>query len=283
MPFLIAAIVLIAVFAAFLWCIKPNLGRRSSMRPFEECYIAHRGLHDNATDAPENSLPAFKKAVENGYGIELDVQLSSDGKLVVFHDADLKRICGVDKALVDCSFEELSSYPLADSDERIPLFEDVLKVVDGRVPLVVERKKEGDCIATTRAAAELLDSYNGVYCVESFHAGAMRWFRRNRPDVIRGQLSMDYFAWKVKQPWIVKLVLSDLMLNFVSRPDFIAYDHRQAYRFSYRLLRRLFTVENVAWTVQSEEELEKAEKIFDCIIFDSFIPKADRPKGVVRR
>ena len=275
MVFIYIAAALLVIAGAFLFMVWPNLGRRERMKPFEAQYIAHRGLHDNATDAPENSLPAFQKAVENGYGIELDVQLSSDGKLVVFHDGTLKRMCGPDKELYKCTFEELTSYNLAQSGEHMPLFSEVLAIIDGKVPLIVEIKPEGDSVKTAQAAASFLDGYRGIYCVESFDAKAMRWYRKNRPDVIRGQLSLDYFKWHSPLPWIAKLALSDLLQNCFSRPDFIAYDHRQAYRLSYRIIRRLFPVENVAWTVQSQEELKKAGKIFQCFIFDSFIPDSE--------
>lgn len=276
MVFLIIAAALILLFAIFLFLTAPNVGRKDRMKPFEKQYIAHRGLYDNETDAPENSLPAFRLAVENGYGIELDLQTTTDGRLVVFHDANLERICGVDKMLYDCSYDELMQLSLAKSKERIPLFSEVLELVDGRVPLIVEIKGEGDWKKTTELAAFFLDNYKGLYCVESFHFGAVHWYRKHRPNVIRGQLSLDYFKWHSKQPWIAKLALSDLWMNFLSRPDFIAYDHRQAYRLSYRIVRSLFPVENVAWTVQSQQELEKARKIFHCFIFDSFIPDADK-------
>lgn len=273
---MIYAIIIIAALAAafgvWLFMVKPNCGRRERMKPFEERYIAHRGLFDNGGPAPENSLPAFRRAVEAGYGIELDVQRTSDGKLVVFHDSTLERICGDKRRLYDCTFEELQKLRLLDSEERIPLFSDVLAVIGGKVPLVVEIKSDGNWRACTEETAEMLDGYEGIYCLESFRAGVLKWFRKNRPDVIRGQLSLDYFKWHSEQPFIAKLALSDLMLNFLSRPDFISYDHSQANRLSYRLIRRLFPVENVCWTVKSQAELEEARKIFKCFIFDSFIP-----------
>lgn len=272
MPFIIIAVIILFLIGLYLFLAAPNVGRRSMMKPYEERYFAHRGLFNNETDAPENSLNAFRKAVEAGYGIELDVQLTTDGKLVVFHDENLDRICGVDKILHKCSFDEIEQYPLAKSDSRIPLFEDVLAVVDGKVPLIVEVKSEGDYIATTKAAAEMLDHYNGTYCVESFHWGVGRWYKKNRPNVIRGQLSMDYFKEKPNLNFLVKIFLSDLLLNCFSRPDFIAYEHSQANRLSYRVIRKFFPVENVCWTVKSQKQLDEAKKIFQCIIFDSFIP-----------
>lgn len=275
MVYIVIGIVIAVLIALWLFMVAPKTSRRSRMAPYEERYIAHRGLYDNDGPAPENSLAAFRKAVENGYGIELDVQLTSDGKLVVFHDGSLLRMTGVDKMLYECSFEELSGYSLADSAEHIPLFSDVLEVIGGKVPLIVEVKSEGDCIATTKAAAEMLDDYSGEYCMESFNVLSVRWVRKHRPNVIRGQLSLDYFIWHPEMPWLHKLALSDLALNFLSRPDFIAYDHTEAYRLSYRLIRRIFRPANVAWTVKSPEQLEKAKRIFGTIIFDSFIPEGE--------
>ena len=132
----------------------PNRGRKEKMKVFEKQYIAHRGLFDNESEAPENSIPAFQRAVQQGYGIELDVQLTTDNRLVVFHDETLQRMCGFDKKLTECSYDELKHYRLAKSDEKIPLFDEVLKVIDGKVPLIVEVKSEGDWKKTTQLMAE---------------------------------------------------------------------------------------------------------------------------------
>ena len=130
--------------------------------------IAHRGLFNNNSDAPENSLAAFRNALEHGFGMELDVQLTKDGKLVVFHDFDLKRMCGVHKKLTELTYAELEQYSLKNSTEKIPLFSDVLELVNGKVPLVVEIKVDFDYKATTEAAAAMLSEYKGVYCMECF-------------------------------------------------------------------------------------------------------------------
>lgn len=268
---LLAIIVIAAI--VFLYCIKPNTGRRQEMAVFEEKYIAHRGLFDNETDRPENSLPAFRKAVECGYGIELDVQLTTDHKLVVFHDESLKRMCGADYILHECTYAQLQQYTLGVSQEKIPLFEDVLKVVEGKVPLIVEVKSEGDWKETTKTMAEIMDHYDGCYCMESFHPLAVEWFRKNRPQIIRGQLSTNYFKDEPKRKWWEKFTLTCLLFNFRAKPDFIAYNHIWSGVWAYKLCRRLFDVENVAWTIRSQEELERAKQVFQVIIFDSFIPE----------
>lgn len=199
--------------------------------------------------------------------------MTSDGKLVVFHDESLKRMCKAEKILHKCSYEELKQYKLAESEEQIPLFDEVLKTVGGKVPLIVEVKSEGDWKTTTRLTAERLDRYKGCYCMESFHPFSVRWFRKNRPGVIRGQLSTNFFRDNPERNWCEKLVLTNLLFNFLSRPDFIAYNHLWENQFSYKICRKLFPVENAAWTIKSQQELEEAKKVFNIFIFDGFIPK----------
>lgn len=264
------AIILIAI--VFLYCTMPNTSRKEEMAVFEKQYIAHRGLFDSKNGIPENSIPAFKRAVEQGYGIELDVQLTADHKLVVFHDESLRRMCRADRLLRNCTFAELQEYSLGVSKERIPLLEDVLKVVDGKVPLIVEVKSEGDWRATTKATAEMMDGYSGCYCMESFHPLAVEWFRKHRPHIVRGQLSTNYFLDEPGRRWSEKFILTNLLVNFKARPDFIAFNHIWSDSWAYALCRKLFHVENVAWTIRNQDELERAKRIFQVIIFDSFIP-----------
>lgn len=263
----------LAAASTYLYLLAPNKDRRDRLAAFEKQYIAHRGLFDNEGGIPENSLPAFRRAVANGYGIELDVQMTRDHKLVVFHDESLKRMCGVEKLLHQCTYEELMQYELLDSGEKIPLYSEVLKVINGKVPLIMEIKSEGDWRTTTLLTARMMDRYRGLYCMESFHPRSVEWFRRHRPEVIRGQLASDYFRDGTKKNTIGRFVLTNLMMNCFSRPDFIAYNHKYNNQFSYRLLRKLFPVENVAWTIRSQEEMEKAKKICQVFIFDSFIPE----------
>lgn len=156
----------------YLLMIMPAMLGRPDMEPFKRWLYAHRGLHDNSSDAPENSLRAFKRAVEAGYGIELDIQLSKDKKPVVFHDFTLERICGRPGKVCDYTYEELRRFKLCDSDEGIPSFADVLKLVDGRVPLIVELKIEHTDLSLCPIADKLLRQYSGRYCIESFHPWA---------------------------------------------------------------------------------------------------------------
>lgn len=258
----------------YVYSIKPNLGRREKMRPLFEHYIAHRGLFDNKSNRPENSINAFRAAVEKNYGIELDVQSTADGKVVVFHDSDLYRMCGVDKKVSECDYAELKTYPLLDSDEVIPTFEEVLEVVDSKVPLVVEIKPDGDWLGTARKLSKILDSYQGYYCVESFNPSAVEWFRLNRPNVIRGQLSTDYFKQHPNKGFVEKALLTSLCEDYRSRPDFIAYDYRYKDMLGFRMIKLIYPeVVSVAWTIKSQWELDQASADYDCYIFDDFLPR----------
>ncbi|MCD8326751.1 MAG: glycerophosphodiester phosphodiesterase [Lachnospiraceae bacterium] len=234
---------------------------------------AHRELHDNAGEAPENSMAAFQKAVDAGYGIELDVQLTKDKVPVVFHDNTLQRICKVPGCVSDYTFEELQSFPLSTSQERIPRFADVLQLIHGQVPLIVEYKMETADTEVCVLGNELLTRYQGLYCIESFHPAAVHWYKKHRPDIMRGQLSTDFVRESEYRRKPVYWLLTYLMFNFWTKPDFIAYDHHAADNLSFRIATKLLGALPVAWTIRSEEELENARKSFQIFIFDSFIPK----------
>ena len=266
-----AAICTFVILAAlYTFLIMPRITQRP-MHEFKGWYYAHRGFHDNKTDAPENSAKAMRLAVEHGYGIELDVQLTKDEKVVVFHDATLKRVCGVDAKVNSMTYEELKQLRLLDSDEKIPLFSDVLKIIDGRVPLIMEVKMVDSGTRVCELANKELENYKGIYCMESFHPFAVNWYRKNRPDVVRGPLSANFKKEGQKegfQEWLVHMLLT----NVLARPDFVAYSHKSAENISRRLT-RAYGATAVAWTIRSQKELDKNRKKFDLFIFEGFVPK----------
>lgn len=254
----------------YLAAITPRLVRRPKRMP--GLYYAHRGLHDIENGCPENTLSAFQRAVDCGYGIELDVQLTKDGQVVAAHDFNLKRICGIDREIDGCTYSELCAFSVLGTKERIPLLSDVLKLVNGKVPLIVELKykKFGSRIA--RKTAEILDGYSGVYCVESFHPLALLWYRKYRPDICRGQLAMNFHRDDGKfHP--VYYFPRHLLLNFLTKPDFIAYDHHAKTALSLTVCRVLFGIPCYAWTVRSLRELYACERVFDYFIFEGFLPE----------
>jgi len=247
--------------------------RQAGLDTFKAHFIAHRGLFDNDSDHPENSLAAFARAVDAGYGIELDVQLTKDAKLVVFHDADLARMCGEDVKICELTYKELAGRRLAASDQAVPLFRDVLDVIGGRVPLVTEIKSGFRLIDTCRLTHATLNRYDGPYCIESFDPRALAWFRWRYPDIIRGQLAEDFSqdpATGVKQ---VDTLLTNMVPNAVTWPDFVAFNHLHADVRALRFWREVLSCALVAWTIKSQDELDAAKSLFDVFIFDSFIPK----------
>lgn len=256
--------------ALYLAAITPRLFHRPERMP--KVYYAHRGLHDNEGDAPENTLAAFQKAVDRGYGIELDVQVTGDGQVVVAHDFNLERICGVNRDIDTITYAELQRYPIFGSKETVPLFADVLKLVDGRVPLIVELKYKNSRSLVCELADRLLRRYQGIYCVESFHPAALLWYRLNRPEVCRGQLSSN-FPKHDGQRMPVHYAMRHLLTNFATAPDFIAYDCRDKNAVSLMLCRNLYGCPAVAWTVKSAEQLKECQDSFDYFIFEGFEPE----------
>ena len=271
----VVLIVILVLIVLYFLAIKPRLSRQKQWAPFKGVYYAHRGLHDNESEAPENSLPAFKKAVKAGYGIELDVQLTKDRVPVVFHDFTLERACGKPGKVYEYTYEELQQFPLFQSNERIPKFEEILKAVDGKVPLIVEIKLEWMDLTVCAFVDKLLKEYKGMYCIESFNPLVLTWYRRYHNDVLRGQLS-DAFQKEGEDRGVVYWMFQHLLLNCMSRPDFEAYNHKYADNLSRRLCRKLYKNMAAAWTIKSQQELEAAKEEFDVFIFDSFIPKKQK-------
>lgn len=270
----ITGLVIFCVICLYLWAIMPRVCGRPDEQKLHGWYYAHRGLHDNDSEAPENSMAAFRKAVEAGYGIELDVQLTKDRIPVVFHDETLQRVCGAEGNVRDYTYEELQQFKLFQSEERIPLFEDFLKLVGGRVPLIVEIKIHEKTAEVCSKADELLQKYQGDYCIESFHPFAVKWYRKHRPEVIRGQLASN-FNKKGKRESASMFLVHYLLTNFLCRPDFIAYDHLHKRNLSRLLCKHLYGALSVAWTIRSSQEMEQAKADFDLFIFEGFLPGED--------
>lgn len=277
MIFIIAGGVADALILLYIFLIAP--GRVSDKdSPIWNTHYAHRGLHSKDKSVPENSLAAFALAAAEGYGIELDIQLTADEQVVVFHDNDLKRVCGIDKPLKDCTYDELLTYRLHDTDERIPLFSEVLSIVGGRVPIIVELKNsKRNALLCTKAAA-MLEAYKGPFVIESFNPAIVNWFKNNRPGIVRGQLAAGVNEYG-DTPKYQAVVLTLLLANIAGRPHFVAYRHEDSH---HRLRLRLFKLlggKLVGWTVKDTDDINYCLKAFDVIIFEHFRPSKDRKTG----
>ena len=230
---------------------------------------AHRGFHRKPA-VPENSMDAFKRAGLNGFGIELDIHLTKDGKLAVIHDASLKRTCGADLNIEEITLEEAQKYFLEESQEVIPDFDHVLKLIDGYVPLVVELKVEGGNEAELcERALRSLDRYDGLYCVESFDPRAIMWLRRNRPDIVRGQLAGALKKDGFSISSAADFMLRNLWVNFLGKPDFVAYkfENRENKAFMNYKGAKFF------WTIRSYGDMKEAEDLGCAPIFEKFDPR----------
>lgn len=257
----------------YLFLIMPNLSRRESLDSFQNCLFAHRGLFDNTCYVPENSLLAFQKAIDNGYGIELDVQLTKDKVPVVLHDYNLERVCGENIQVSSLTFEELSTYKLYHSSESIPSLAEALNLIDGQVPLMIELKVGLSYTETCQKVANVLKPYKGQYCIISFSPLALQWFKEKMPNVIRGQLSTNFFKDDINGSPTIQFMLTHLLLNFASRPDFISYNCKYESNPSLNICKNLFGVPIAMWTVRNEEQYEELSQKYNMIVFDSFIPK----------
>lgn len=226
--------------------------------------VAHRGLHDDVF--PENSIPAFRAAIEHGFTIEIDVHLSKDGHLVVFHDDNLKRVCGVDKKVAKCTLAELKSMKLKGTENTIPTFNEFLSLVDGKVGILCEIKGLNPYDNRISAAVcERLRTYTGKIALQSFNYGAVRYCRRNT-DLPCGQLCTWQNPSATGRSHLTDF-MGKLWINKLSKPHFIAYDVRDIEDNPYIVnARKKLPV--ITWTVNSAEKLERAEKFADNIIFE---------------
>ena len=273
----LAHVLLVLVLFFLLWFLllrcrrsgrgwKKLLGRR----------YAHRGWHDKPA-VPENSLAAFRRALDKGWGAELDVHLLKDGTLAVFHDSDLRRCAGEEGDIEDLDREGLARLRLEGTEEPVPLFDEVLALFEGKAPLIIELKShKNNYKALTEAVIARLDRYKGDYCVESFDPRVLMVLRRERPAILRGQLAMDFRPGGEPLPGWQRFALRNLLMNFLTVPDFIAYRFEDRQRLALKLCRRVWGVKEASWTLRSMDDLLSAEAAGSMPIFECFDPDQKR-------
>ena len=263
---------LLLILVAFLlfatYCRRGHPG----LKDLQGWAYAHRGLHGNGI--PENSMGAFRAALEGGYGVELDVHLLKDGNLAVIHDSLLNRTTGQPGRVEDLSTGDLKNYPLEGTEETIPEFMDVLTLFNGQAPLIVELKPvDGNHAALCEAACNMLSTYKGVYCLESFDPRCVAWLKKNRPDIIRGQLTENFVKRKNNLPGSLKFAMTHLLTNIMSTPDFVSYkfeDRKDS--VSTWLCLNLWKAQKVTWTIRTQEDYDTAVKEGWIPIFEYFTP-----------
>lgn len=241
------------------------------MEELKKWRYAHRGLHDEGK--PENSMAAFRSALDHGYGIELDLHLLKDGNLAVLHDSALQRITGRDGIIEDLATADLKEYHLSGTEQTIPEFRQVLELYAGKAPLIIELKSHGGNYAQlTETACRMMEGYTGLYCIESFDPRCVRWLRKNRPEIVRGQLSENFLRSGSEYPLITRLITTFCMENFLTRPDFIAYRFEHRKTLSNFLCRKLWHLSGVSWTIRTKADFDTAVQEGWIPIFEKFIP-----------
>lgn len=225
--------------------------------------IAHRGLHDEKIS--ENSIPSYELAISKGYNIEIDVRLTRDKEIVVFHDDTLSRLCNLDKRVDELDYSDIQNIRLPHG-ERIPRLNEVLDCVSSRSGLLIELKSNGNG-TLEEGVNDMLHSYKGDFAVQSFHPFSIRWFKTHAERVPRGLLATyDKLPIKCYESFLLR----HLILLPYCKPDFLSYDEAHIER---RRIRRL-KIPKLAWTVR---DMSRAKAILennlaDNVIFESFEP-----------
>ncbi|WP_375175836.1 glycerophosphodiester phosphodiesterase family protein [Pseudooceanicola sp.] len=239
--------------------------------------IAHRALHDIATGRPENSIEAVRAAVEAGYGIEIDLQLSQDGEAMVFHDYDLARLTAEKGPIQMRPAAELTRIPLTGGTHPIPTFAQVLEEVAGKVPLLVEIKDQDGALGPAigrleQAAAKALDGYRGDVAVMSFNPNSVRVFGGLAPDIPCGLTTCDFNAedWPLV-PKARRERLAGIPDLAASRAQFISHDRNDlASPEVARIKARGLPV--LCWTIRTPEAEAEARRIADNVTFEGYLP-----------
>lgn len=256
---------IICIYAFCVYAPSTRVRRYDWMRG----YFAHRGLYTQNQSIPENSMAAFKGAIQKGYGIELDLSLSKDEQLCVFHDDYLGRMCSIDKAISQLDSSKLSHLKLLSSAEGIPLFKDVLALVDSQVPLMIELKTNSHRKKQVTILKECLKDYKGKFCVVSFDPFIVSELKKQMPDVLRGQIIKNFFPTK-EFSFSVRFILTFGLLNFISRPDFLSFNYHDI-NISNRFHQWMKGFSAV-WPIESAEIENHFRMKAQIIIFEHYLP-----------
>lgn len=269
---------LIAVVLAVLFVLgmmtkrKPKSGFYGRLGDF---HYAHRGLHAISAGIPENSLRAFRLAANNGYGVELDVRMSRDGRLVIMHDENMKRTTGVNANISAVTTQVLGQLTLEGTKEKVPYLEEVLPLFVGKTPLLIELKPEnGNHVELTRKVTNLLKQYPELdFLIESFDPRVLRWLKKHRPDIVRGQLSCNFFKDPKELNFFQRFLLSNMLFNFLTKPDFIAYKYEDRFDLAPGLCKKIWRPQAFWWVVRSQEAANELMEQDGMIIFEGFAAK----------
>lgn len=233
--------------------------------------IAHRGLYTKDQEIPENSISSYRNAMDKGYSIELDINVLKDGTVLAFHDFNFNRLCNDPRELRDVTYDECKDFTLCDTNEKIARFDEVLRLVNGQVPLLIELKPHGDVIFLCESFMKVIKDYQGVWAVFSFHPKVVSWFKKNYPDVIRGQIS-EYFKNDKDMNPIAKHLMKTMFFNRFTKPDFISYGiYDMPNKYLDRLKKKGITI--ISYAARSQADFDFVKKHYHNTVFEFFEPK----------
>jgi glycerophosphoryl diester phosphodiesterase len=261
---------LLLLLGLLCWLWWPRHRYKQQFKALAKYRFAHRGWHD--TESPENSLSAFNKALTAGFGMELDIQLTKDQQLIVMHDDNLLRACGVDLAIKDCELSAIKDLTLFKTKHQICTFDQLLELIDGKVPLIVEIKQRTKDCTVTDLVCQRLASYQGLFMVESFNPYSVKWVKKHYPHYLRGQLSTDFSNEKTVNRFI-GICIQYLLTNFLTRPDFVCYNVKHRTNLGFKLVHRLLKGGAGLYTVDKLAAYQQLIKEYDFIIFENFDPR----------
>ncbi len=238
--------------------------------------IAHRGYFDHKRGIPENSLRAFQRAVDYGYAMELDVWLTKDGDVIVYHDEDFKRLSNNEARLEDLTLKEIQSIPLMETKEVAPTLKQVFDLVAGQTPIYVEIKTKGHRKAGVleEKVGALVDEYQKKYgknariAMLSFNPESLEWFVENRPRLPRGQ---SYDVRLHQKFSLIQIVQEIITFSFRARPHFFDIDHELLSKNAQKMLSYLRPL--VSYNVKNEAQFLEAKKHVSNVIFENIQPK----------
>ena len=209
--------------------------------------IAHRGIHNS--EIPENTLPAFYKCVDKKYIIELDIHILTDNSIVVFHDHNLKKLTGVNKVIETLSYPQLSKIKI-DKKYTIPTLKQVMHIVDGKVPLLIEVKDMNNNSKFEKELVKILDNYKGKFAIQSMNPYVIDWFYKNRKYYIIGLIVFNDLNYKIVKKYIKKI-------------DFISVYKKQ---LPFKIKKLI-----LGWTIRTKKEYEKYVGLCDNLICENIL------------
>lgn len=264
---IVLLVFVVVLLGVYVFLSSPHVLGSSKTSWLTSTLIAHRGLHSETV--PENSMAAFEAAVQAGYTIELDAQLTKDNQVVVLHDNDLNRVFDLDKKIIEMTYEELQAYTILDSDQKIPLLSDVIAMIDDQVPVMIEVKNDLEVGTIEGAIYEVMKNYDGRFAIIAFNPYSLEWFKNNAPNMMRGQISGHFklseeAKAKGEKPlvWYKQFMLSNLLMNFTSRPNFIVYEVKDTSMLRIISI-KVMNVPLIGYTIDSQLEYDQYKGKYD--------------------